>query len=82
MCAMTFRKVRILTPVDMQQAHSNVFKTLEIDLDALVQRLNTNGAIPSVAVLGDFADDTAAAAGGVAIGSPYRTGSTIKVRVA
>ena len=33
------------------------------------------------AALQDFADDTAAAAGGVAIGSLYRTGSTIKVRV-
>ena len=29
----------------------------------------------------DYADDTAAAAGGVAIGSLYRTGSTLKVRV-
>lgn len=32
--------------------------------------------------LSDYADDTAAAAGGVAIGSPYRTGSTLKVRIA
>lgn len=31
--------------------------------------------------LQDFADDTAAAAGGVAVGSIYRTGSVIKVRV-
>lgn len=31
--------------------------------------------------LQDFADDTAAAAGGIAVGSLYRTGSTIKVRV-
>lgn len=31
--------------------------------------------------LADFADDTAAAAGGVAIGSLYRTGSAVKVRV-
>lgn len=30
----------------------------------------------------DYADDTAAAAGGVAIGSFYRTASAIKVRVA
>lgn len=32
--------------------------------------------------LADYADDTAAAVGGVAIGSRYRTGSTIKVRIA
>lgn len=31
--------------------------------------------------LGDFADDTAAASGGVPVGSLYRTGSTVKVRV-
>lgn len=32
-------------------------------------------------VLGNFADDAAAAAGGVALGAPYRTGNTMKVRV-
>lgn len=32
--------------------------------------------------LGNYADDTAAAAGGVPIGSLYRTGSAIKQRVA
>jgi hypothetical protein len=37
---------------------------------------------PVVEILGDFADDTAAAAGGVRIGGFYRTGSTLKVRVA
>jgi hypothetical protein len=35
-----------------------------------------------VAALGDYADDAAAAAGGVAVGTCYRTGSIIKVRVA
>ena len=30
--------------------------------------------------LEDYADDTAAAAGGVEVGALYRTGSTIKVR--
>jgi hypothetical protein len=33
------------------------------------------------AALADYADDTAAAAGGVAIGALYRTGSAVKVRV-
>lgn len=32
--------------------------------------------------LGDFADDAAAAVGGVAVGELYRTGSILKVRVA
>lgn len=32
--------------------------------------------------LTDYADDTAAAAGGVAIGEFYRTGSVVKIRVA
>lgn len=36
---------------------------------------------PSFANLGDYADDTAAAAGGVVLGQAYRTGSTLKVRV-
>lgn len=31
--------------------------------------------------LANYADDTAAAAGGVAIGGMYRTGSLVKVRV-
>lgn len=32
--------------------------------------------------LANYADDTAAAAGGIAVGTMYRTGSAIKVRVA
>lgn len=31
--------------------------------------------------LQDFADDAAAATGGIAVGEPYRTGSVIKMRV-
>lgn len=31
--------------------------------------------------LSDFADDTAAAGGGIAVGSFYRTGSAVKIRV-
>lgn len=37
---------------------------------------------PLFASLGDYADDVAASAAGVAVGSLYRTGSTLKVRVA
>lgn len=37
---------------------------------------------PKLTVRGDYADDAAAAAGGVAIGEVYRTGNTLKVRLA
>lgn len=54
----------------------------------VAQTVNTNGrAIEALqtatnfAALGNYADDTAAAAGGVAVGQLYRTGSAIKVRV-
>lgn len=40
------------------------------------------GWVPLYAGLGDYADDAAAAVGGIAVGSPYRTGSTLKVRIA
>lgn len=36
----------------------------------------------TLASIGNYADDTAAAAGGVAIGQKYRTGSILKIRVA
>jgi len=39
------------------------------------------GRLPNTGLV-DYADDTAAAAGGVAIGSFYRTASAVKVRVA
>ena len=46
------------------------------------ERLNRDKfAAADFAALQDFADDTAAATGGVAIGSLYRTGSVVKVRV-
>lgn len=38
-------------------------------------------ATPKISGLGDFADDTAAAAGGVPVTGLYRTGSVVKVRV-
>lgn len=38
-------------------------------------------AFPNTGLV-NYADDTAAAAGGVAIGTMYRTGSAVKVRVA
>lgn len=43
---------------------------------------NKTLASPLLDGIGDYADDTAAAAGGVAVGGIYRTGSVLKVRVA
>lgn len=42
---------------------------------------NKTLSAPKLTGLGDYADDTAAAAGGVAVGGVYRTGSALKVRV-
>jgi hypothetical protein len=46
--------------------------------DILALRNDRKIAIPA---LGDYADDTAAAAAGVPVGFLYRTGSAVKVRV-
>jgi hypothetical protein len=43
---------------------------------------NKTLASPKMSGLSNYADDTAAAAGGVVVGQTYRTGSVIKVRVA
>lgn len=48
---------------------------------AAMDRALSEAAGVSVA-LGDYADDAAAALGGVAVGKLYRTGSILKVRVA
>lgn len=56
---------------DWPRLVSNAVKTLERRLTAATD----------YTTLGDYADDVAAAAGGVAVGSLYRTGSAVKVRV-
>lgn len=38
--------------------------------------------VARTATLSDFTDDAAAAAGGIAVGSLYRTASAVKIRVA
>jgi hypothetical protein len=40
-----------------------------------------SGAAPALPALGNYADDTAAAAGGVAVGGLYRNGSVLMIRV-
>lgn len=47
-----------------------------------VARLDRGGWTADTAILTDAADDTAAAGAGVAVGQFYRTGSTIKIRMA
>ena len=51
------------------------------DLDAETV-LTVLAALADPTALGDYADDAAAAIGGVAVGGFYRTTSTLKVRVA
>lgn len=54
----------------------DVFRDIAIKVNSIFTQLKTGD------LLGDYADDTAAAAGGVAIGEFYRTGSAVKQRVA
>ena len=54
----------------------------QADADALDLRVDDLEAATNWSALADYADDTAAASGGVAIGNLYRTGSVVKVRVA
>ena len=49
---------------------------------ALDRRATRLEAAADWSALGDYADDTAAAAGGVAVGQLYRNGSVVMVRVA
>lgn len=46
-----------------------------------INYLLRNDLTDQFANLADFADDTAAAAGGVEVGKLYRTGSVVKVRI-
>ena len=48
----------------------------------LVRQAEIGSVTDQLGNLSEYADDTAAAAGGVEVGGFYRTASTIKVRVA
>lgn len=56
---------------------SQTFRDYLLKLDALVTTLTTGANT----ALGNFANDAAAAAGGVQVGQLYRNGSAIQVRV-
>jgi hypothetical protein len=53
--------------------------TASVGLEQL--KADVRAAIGQPATLANYADDTAAASGGVAVGGFYRTGSAVKVRV-
>lgn len=64
-------------PINPAGPASQVFRDYLIKLDAVVAAL-AGGTLPA---LGNFANDAAASAGGVAIGNMYRNGSILMVRV-
>ena len=59
-----------------------VFEGLQQDILQPMEVISLEGEQPIVRVtLGDYADDTAAAAGGVPVNGLYRNGSVLMVRV-
>lgn len=50
-------------------------------VNSLLNRTSALETATDWSALADYADDTAAAAGGIAVGELYRTGSAVKVRV-
>jgi len=54
--------------------------TLDRWLNLLHKKVNA--PVVTVGSLGNYADDTAAAAGGIPVGGLYRNGSVVMVRVA
>ena len=56
---------------------SGTFGSLYVGATEVI-RIRQDGS--SVIVLTNYADDTAAAAGGIPIGGLYRTGATVKAR--
>jgi hypothetical protein len=55
--------------------HNNVLRLYFNQIAKILDQLKAGEA------LGDYADDTAAAAGGVPLNGAYRTGSVLKIRV-
>lgn len=73
----------VATQIDEQFKDETGLKLGTI-LQAVLVAVNTNQNATSIlgAGLTDYADDAAAATGGVAVGGLYRTSSAVKVRVA
>lgn len=83
---MTIKSITIPVTQDQPQPVKATLKSLEGDLDILVNDINQGlaGTVThaTVSTLSDHVDDAAAATGGIAVGGMYRTGSIIKVRTA
>lgn len=76
-----------VVPVDGKRADwprlaANEINALQPRADALEGRATALETKTNYAALVNYADDTAAAAGGVPVGGLYRTASAVKVRVA
>lgn len=80
------KTVTIPVTEDQPQPIKASLKSLEGDLDIMIDSINKGlGATvthEAIGALPDHVDDVAAGLGGVSVGSMYRTGSIIKVRVA
>jgi hypothetical protein len=83
---MAIKSITVPVTQDQPQPIKASFKSLEGDLDVLVNDINQGfaGTVThaTVGALPDHVDDVAAAVAGVAVGGMYRTGSVIKVRIA
>ena len=83
---MAIKSITIPVTQDQPQPVKATLKSLEGDLDILVNDINQGlaGTVThaTVGALPDHVDDTAAATAGIAVGGMYRTGSVIKVRIA
>jgi hypothetical protein len=72
----------ILLP-DRYQDLQPVFDGLQREILAVMDALTVEDGYVSLNVtLGDYANDAAAAAGGVPVGNLYRNGSAVMVRIA
>lgn len=63
-------------PPPVNETGSAVWQDWFFKLRQVVQGVIGNGVIPP-----EYADDTAAAAGGLPVGGLYKTGSILKIRV-
>lgn len=69
------RKVQIRGRVSAPPSITKALEDISIQLNEIVYLLNFGNA------LSEYADDTAASAGGIPLNGLYRTGSAIKQRV-
>jgi hypothetical protein len=66
---------------DWPRLVADAVNTLIAANDTKTDQINTLLTLTDWSALADYADDTAAASGGVVIGELYRTGNSVRVRV-